>query len=113
MIRKSLAGVLAATLAAVTVLTVLTLLSPTPSFATHDCSCPGVLAKETDPVWGMGSDCTEAHNNAVSNAWALVSCNTAVCDSEVVVVSECQLYEGQYRVDVKIRYACEICKFHL
>lgn len=75
-----------------------------------------VLGGTTSPVWGFGSTCSAAINDATDRASALIpgSCETCQetpigvgpCDTSCSNVSVCYDPYGQWRVSVQIRYKC-------
>lgn len=72
----------------------------------------------TAPAWGMGSTCAAATNDAIANASALIPSSCLTCQETVISVdpcgtscsnvATCYTPYGQWRVDVKISYKCEV-----
>jgi hypothetical protein len=78
----------------------------------------GPAGGTTGAAWGMGATCAAATTNAIWNAQALIptycsSCSETVlsqepCNTSCTNVATCYTPYGQWRVDVKIKYKCEV-----
>lgn len=72
----------------------------------------------TASVWGFGSTCAAANNDALNQAIALIpgscsSCSETVlsldpCNTSCTNVATCYTPYGQWRVDIKLKFKCEL-----
>lgn len=84
---------------------------PLDALSCYDCSCPSFETK-IGPFWGMGSDCTQALNDALATARSQVDCSGAdQCSERYEIVTQCHFSSehNDYRIDIDYYYACEIC----
>lgn len=82
------------------------------------CCIRCILGGTTPPAWGMGANCTQAVNDAIAHASALIPGSCEVCEEIPVEVTPCAICgthpddppdciaAGQFRADYSIRYKC-------
>ena len=81
------------------------------------CFCPQseFAYQETIPTWGMGATCEQAIQDGVASSTqqAIQICGAdGVCDidPDPIIVTPCAFMNGQWKVDVKIRFKCFLCR---
>ncbi|HEX9945774.1 MAG TPA: hypothetical protein VGG03_27520 [Thermoanaerobaculia bacterium] len=85
--------------------------TPNPAWAI--CFCPTNNDYTTMMNWGMGADCTAAHNDLVShvNAEAYANCGTSfqTCLGTLVITTSCWWNGSQFQEDGYRFYSCKEC----
>ncbi len=85
----------------------------TPSPAWAICYCETWDDYATAQNWGMGADCTAAHNDLLAhvNAEAHANCGgiTKTCLGSLVITGSCWWTGSQYQEDGYRFYSCKVC----
>ena|SRR6185295_9720786 len=99
-------------LALLACLAAIALLAPSPAEAGCRCAVAVHTTQPSTGTWGLGSDCTAAHNDLINNLDGLIDCGDEVeCSVTFVQKTACffDTMKGMWREDGVYNYRCIVC----
>ncbi len=74
------------------------------------CALPVYTTEPTTGIWGLGSDCTAAHNDLIATLNSLIDCEESPCSITFVQKTACfEKAPGMWREDGVYEYRCIVC----
>ncbi len=87
------------------------LLAPGPAAAGCHCGATVYTTQPATGTWGLGADCTAAHNDLINNLDSLILCEDGPCNIQFVQKTACffETMKGMWREDGVYNYRCFFC----